>query len=171
MKRFFLAMILAVTFSSTTFGYTDFRGKGVPPNGDYPVGPHLKLTPGKLCDTPSEHRYPERIAYCERKVSTKLKKEIIAEYDAKLGFHVQEMPRRDFKIDHFYPLCAGGSNDRENLWPQHKSVYEITDPLEPEVCNRMAEGKLTQQEALELIRRAKLNLHEADEIFEHLMSL
>ena len=81
------------------------------------------------------------------------------------------MPRADFKIDHYIPLCAGGSNDESNLWPQHESVYQITDPLEPLVCEKMAAGKLTQAQAIELVRQAKNDLSKADVIINHVDSL
>lgn len=39
------------------------------------------------------------------------------------------------------------SNEENNLWPQHKKVYMITDPLEPEMCAAMSNGKLLQRDA------------------------
>lgn len=137
----------------------------------FPLGPHPELTPGKLCDTPSELRYPEKIKYCKRSVHTSVKKAIIAEYDDEYGYQVESMDRKEFKIDHYIPLCAGGSNDEENLWPQHKSVYEITDPLEPLVCGKMAEGKLKQADAVRLVIEAKNDLARAPEIIEYVESL
>ena len=95
---------------------------------DYPTGPEVSITPGKLCDKPESYRYPEQIPYCVRDVSRETKEINIAEYDQKFNYHIANLPRGDFKIDHFIPLCVGGSNDIVNLWPQHKSVYEITDP-------------------------------------------
>ena len=65
------------------------------------------------------------------------------------------MERMDFKIDHFIPLCAGGSNDSENLWPQHKSVYVETDPIEPIICEKMAQGLMKQKDAVLLIQDLK----------------
>ncbi|MGE0616686.1 MAG: HNH endonuclease signature motif containing protein [Bacteriovoracia bacterium] len=125
---------------------------------DFPTSPDLEMTPGSLCERPTEKRYPEGIPYCERNVTTERKRAIIADYDRKLGFHVQEMNRQEFKIDHFIPLCMGGSNATDNLWPQHKSVYSITDPLEPILCEKMKAGRLRQAEAVKIIRDAKMNL-------------
>lgn len=138
---------------------------------DFPTGPNEYLTPGKLCDKPSTHRYPQQIAYCDRDVSFATKEALIARYDRELGFHIESMDRRDFKIDHFIPLCAGGSNDSSNLWPQHKSIYEITDPVEPLICDKMASGRLKQVEAVRLITRAKMHLEEVRDIMFFLMKL
>ncbi len=137
----------------------------------FPVGPNQKLTPGKLCDKPTAHRYPEQIAYCERDVSYETKEILIKNYDQKLGFQIESMDRAEFKIDHFIPLCAGGSNDTVNLWPQHKSVYEITDPVEPLICEKMLNGRLKQADAINLIMKAKLNLSQVPAVMKVLNSL
>jgi len=121
------------------------------------------MTPGKLCDRPDAHRYPEQIAYCNRNVDSSLKRELFVKYD-QLGYRTRELNRMDFKIDHYIPLCMGGSNDAENLWPQHKSIYNITDPLEPVLCDKMKEGRLLQGKAVEFIVRAKNHLEEVPKI-------
>jgi len=138
---------------------------------NYPTTPNTTLTPGKLCDRPSGFRYPENIAYCERDVTYETKEFLIKNYDRKLGYHIQTMNRMDFKIDHFIPLCAGGSNDPVNLWPQHKSVYLQTDPVEPLLCQRMLEGKLSQSDAVKLIMRAKLDLNQVPVVMKILNGL
>lgn len=140
-------------------------------NDGFPTGPELAVTPGKLCDTPSKLRYPEQIPYCARDVKPLMKYEIIANYDHIFGYKIAEMPREDFKIDHLIPLCVGGSNDITNLWPQHKSVYAITDPLEPEICSKMYQGKLKQAEAVMLVIEAKTNLDRVKEIIKYVKSL
>lgn len=139
--------------------------------GSFPTGPNAQLTPGETCTTPSAHRYPEQIAYCERSVDTQLKKDIIKTYDQNLGYRIQSMERSQFKIDHYIPLCMGGANDKENLWPQHKTVYEITDPLEQEACEKMAQGKLLQAKAIELIKQAKNNLDQVGKIRAYVNAL
>ncbi|WP_413581475.1 hypothetical protein [Bdellovibrio sp. HCB288] len=138
---------------------------------NYPVGPDQNLTPGALCNRPTEHRYPEQINYCERNVDTQTKKGRFAAYDQQLGFHTRQMNRQDFKIDHYIPLCMGGSNDIKNLWPQYKEVYEITDPLEGLLCEKMAQGKLLQKDAIQIIMRAKNNLSEVPAIFARVQDL
>lgn len=138
---------------------------------DFPKGPELSETPGKLCDQPSKVRYPEKIAYCDRDVSYETKEIIIHEYDQKFNYSIAKMPRGEFKIDHLIPLCAGGSNDTTNLWPQHKSVYAITDPLEPVICSKMAQGRLKQNDAVSLVIEAKTHLERTKKIIEYVSRL
>lgn len=128
----------------------------------YPLAPDHSLTPGSLCTSNRQRRYPENIRYCERHVSSETKRLIIRKYDQVLGTQVAQMPREDFKIDHYIPLCAGGSNETTNLWPQHVTVYELTDPLEPLICEKMADGELSQAEAVRIIKRAKARPETAD---------
>lgn len=159
MKSFLFINLLLVATSVFAFG----------PN--FPIGPNPTLTPGKLCDQPTTYRYPEHIAYCERDVSSDTKEVLIEKYDQQLGYRIRSMNRMDFKIDHFIPLCAGGSNDSSNLWPQHKSVYDVTDPVEPLICEKMLEGKLKQADAVKLIVRAKTYLNQVSEVMRILKSL
>ncbi len=157
----FLVFINALLISTSLFAFGQ----------NFPTGPNLQITPGKLCDRPSGYRYAEHIAYCERDVTYETKESLIRDYDQRLGYHIQLMSRGEFKIDHLIPLCAGGSNDVVNLWPQHKSVYEITDPVEPLVCQRMLEGKLKQADAVRLILQAKTNLAQVPAVMKILNSL
>jgi hypothetical protein len=138
---------------------------------DFPSGPELSITPGKLCDTPTKMRYPEQIPYCERDVTYETKEILMKEYDQKFNYHIMTLDRVDFKIDHLIPLCAGGSNDITNLWPQHKSVYIITDPIEPAVCAKMAQGRLKQIEAVSLVLEAKTHLDRAAKILQYINRL
>lgn len=138
--------------------------------GNFPKNPDADLTPGSLCSHPDAYRYPEKIKYCNRDVSGGEKAQIFRNYD-NLGYRTRSMDRQAFKIDHYIPLCAGGSNDESNLWPQHVSVYTITDKLEELVCIKMSEGRLKQRDAIEYIRRAKNNLDEAPEIEDEVRGL
>lgn len=138
---------------------------------NFPQNPVEQVTPGTLCDHPDAYRYPEKIAYCERNVSTETKKQVMQEYDRRFGFRTTQMARRLFKIDHYIPLCMGGSNVASNLWPQHESVYVITDPLEEALCTKMAEGKLRQKQAIALIKEAKTHLDEAPAILRQVRSM
>jgi len=137
-------------------------------NKQYPIKPDLEMTPGDLCDTPDERRYPERINYCDRDVDVELKAEIFATYDKTFDFHTREMNRQDFKIDHLVPLCLGGSNKQDNLWPQHKNVYNLTDPLEPFLCNKLSMGQIKQAEAVKIIIEVKQNPNSTDSRMEQL---
>lgn len=140
-------------------------------SGSYPDGPEPTQTPGKLCETNTVKRYPEGIAYCERKVSADTKRAIIEIYDQKFGFQISKMNRGEFKIDHFIPLSIGGSNSIENLWPQYRKVYEVTDPIELELGNKISVGRIKQSEAVRLIKEAKLNLSKADEILRLIQAM
>lgn len=158
-KKILLGLTL-VLFSTPAFSGTQF-----------PLNPQPSLTPGSLCDSPDEFRYPERIRYCNRDVASELKDEIVRRYDATFGYQVGKIGRHNFKIDHYIPLCLGGSNDETNLWPQHPSVYEITDPLESKLCEKLSEGKIKQTQAIELVKKGKNNLKLVAGILTNLESL
>lgn len=137
----------------------------------FPIGPNPQVTPGVLCTQPTEKRYAEQIDYCERDVSTELKKELIRMYDEQFGYSIHSMNRADFKIDHFIPLSIGGANAKENLWPQHKSVYNITDPLELLLSQKMVAGRIKQAEAVRVMREAKLNLGRTPDLIQYVNAL
>lgn len=124
----------------------------------FPMQPDPQLTPGELCSTPDSFRYPAQIPYCERDLATSEKWMIIQTYMHKLQFVINQSNREDFKIDHFIPLCMGGANTTKNLWPQHKSIYVITDPLERILCERLASGRITQKQAIDQMKFAKFHL-------------
>lgn len=140
-------------------------------NSNFPLGPDPRLTPGTLCERPSEYRYAEKIKYCIRNVDEGTKLEVRRRYDKELGYHVQQMPRREFKTDHYIPLCMGGSNEASNLWPQHETVYVITDPMEHLSCELMKAGRLRQERAIQYIREGKANLSRVPAILRELQSL
>ena len=156
----FIIALLLLSFVST-----------VSAEGAFPRGPNLDETPGSLCSNSRQRRYPEKIAYCERSVDSYQKNAIIQKYDRLFDYSIRSMKRLDFKIDHLIPLCAGGSNNDDNLWPQHKSIYNITDPLEPLLCEKMQEGKLLQADAVKLIIEAKTHLDQVPAIMKKLKSL
>src|SRR6185437_10749088 len=65
------------------------------------------------------------------------------------------------EVDHFYPLCAGGSNDISNLWYQpainewngKEFGYHEKDKLETLVCVQIKDGKLDLHEAYDRITK------------------
>lgn len=132
---------------------------------DYPERPDLEMTPGSYCVPDEEPENPEYITHCKRDVSSETKWKIIEAYDEKFGFDIASSDRSDFKIDHLIPLCLGGSNELDNLWPQHKTIFKLTDPLEPELCGRVSFDSMTQAEAAIVIRHAKQNPHSAPQIY------
>jgi hypothetical protein len=140
-------------------------------SNDYPLTPQPSLTPGSLCQNGGSRRYPERIPYCERDVDHELKEQVVRNYDRTFGYRVGSIGRHHFKIDHYIPLCMGGSNNADNLWPQHPSVYEITDPIEPLLCERMAKGLISQAEAIKIIKIVKNDLNRAPQIIRSMIIL
>ncbi len=157
--------------SAALFGLNLFWNTTVFALDAYPTSPQPSLTPGSLCTTPNSRRYPEKIAYCDRNVESELKDQIVKKYDATFGYRINSIGRRNFKIDHYIPLCMGGSNAETNLWPQHPTVYEITDPIEPLLCNQMALGLMKQSEAIRLIKLVKNDLRQAPRILQSLQEL
>ena len=61
------------------------------------------------------------------------------------------------EVDHFYPLCAGGSNDISNLWYQpavnqwqgQDFGYHAKDKLESYICIQVKAGKLDPKVAFQ----------------------
>jgi hypothetical protein len=64
------------------------------------------------------------------------------------------------EVDHFYPLCAGGSNDIQNLWDQpadnqwngENYGYHEKDKLETYVCEQIKAGKMDPKDAYNRIK-------------------
>ena len=155
MKIILMVMLFVVSFNSMALSY--------------PKSPDLTLTPGSLCDTPDRYRHPEQIPYCERNVNSFQKEMIFINYK-KLGYSLSG-DRSSYKIDHYIPLCFGGSNKPDNLWPQHATLSVMTDSIEAMGCEVLGLGKVTQKELLELIIKAKLNSKESPAIFKYIKSL
>lgn len=108
-------------------------------------------TPGDFCTETNpdfkELRYKEKIAVCNRNVTTSKRNKVYDNY----GIVVSE--RINYTIDHFIPLFLGGSNDIKNLWPQHKDIS--SSMLEGKVYNIIANDKLNRQDSLDLILSIK----------------
>jgi hypothetical protein len=137
----------------------------------FPLGPDVRLTPGSLCEKPDYLRHPEKIPYCNRDVESSRKYQIIDTYNRELGYNITRGERQQYKIDHFIPLCIGGSNRNDNLWPQHQSVYNQTDPLEHLLCEKMSKGRIKQAKAVEYIRAAKKDLSRVRPIIDEVNRL
>jgi hypothetical protein len=97
---------------------------------------------GKLTCTYSEDH---------RNVSKATRESVYNEYNVPAG----ERNNQHGEVDHFWPLCAGGSNDLKNLWYQPKKNewnkenlgFKEKDWLEAEVCNEVKAGQLDPKEA------------------------
>lgn len=134
----------------------------------FPLVPHPVLTPGKTCKQADEYRHPEQIKYCLRDVTTWQKNAVIEKYDLRLNYTVARMNRQDFKVDHFIPLCLGGSNSPDNLWPQHRSLFLQTDSIEHKLCRLLQQGEISQSEAIELVKQSKRKIEKAAKIESYL---
>ena len=55
---------------------------------------------------------------------------------------------KNYEFDHLIPLCAGGSNDSRNIWPQPLDEAHEKDKVEDEVCQKMRAGEMKQAEAV-----------------------
>lgn len=154
---FAVAFLLASCGSAPSYDEASISATTRLPNksNQYPRWPETSVTPGTTCTRADSTRYPERIKYCDRDVEPQLKVQIFAFYDHRLGFHTQSLPRGQFKIDHLIPLCMGGGNEQANLWPQHETIYTLTDPIEPFLCGLLAQGRMKQTEAMKIIREVK----------------
>lgn len=130
----------------------------------FPLYPDPQLTPGSTCKKADELRHPEQIKYCVRDVPTWQKNNVIKLYDERLNYSIRKLDRSEFKVDHYIPLCLGGGNHKENLWPQHKSIYTLTDPIENKLCTLLQRGQISQAEAIEIITIAKNNLEKVADI-------
>lgn len=137
---------------------------------DYPPTPDGRLTPGSICADADEHRYPEEVPYCRRGVDGERKIGVFNSY-IEVGYKIDMRRRSDYKIDHLIPLCAGGSNEVDNLWPEFISLYTLLDPIEPAICGKMALGRLRQKHAIEIVLRAKHNPDEAGKWIDYVNAL
>jgi hypothetical protein len=157
--------VMLLIFASTSIYASNYSVR------EFPTAPDRRLTPGSICDRPDSYRYPERIAYCERdSMDTRVKDEVFKEYRI-YGYRLTPERRSDYKIDHLIPLCAGGSNREDNLWPQHKTLYIKTDPIEPLGCDKLKQGKISQSVLINLIISAKMNLSLVQPTMDYLRRL
>ena len=120
-------------------------------------------TPGVLCSTNDPNfqsfDYPEHIARCARNVGTNEKKQIAAEYG--------NIPKTDwpnYEFDHLIPLCAGGSDNVKNLWPQPLAEAHQKDVLENSICLGMKAGTMTQAQAVQKVHDWFASLAEAPNV-------
>ncbi|HEX4924281.1 MAG TPA: hypothetical protein VFV50_09345 [Bdellovibrionales bacterium] len=120
----------------------------------FPLVPNAKLTPGSLC-TPNSpdfegYRYSQKIPYCRRSVTYE-QKQIV--YDA---YRIPHGCRRNYTVDHLIPLSIGGSNQFENLWPEHHRVKQTRISFEDEIHMQVRDGQMSQQSAVQLVYKVKL---------------
>jgi hypothetical protein len=121
----------------------------------FPYVPDQKFTTGDFCSTEDPDylglAYPEQIAKCGRDVTYETKQRIYQLYK------VRKECQKDYTIDHFIPLSIGGNNDLDNLWPESKAIKALRQDLELDLFQKVRDGRLTQAQAVSIIRREKLN--------------
>ena len=136
MKRFVFCLVLSLGFLIQHTGVADI------------VLDH-EATPGDLCKEGdldfSNFDYPSHVARCTRHV-TKGMKQQVADY-----YEVVEEDWSNYEFDHLYPLCAGGSNHIENLWPEPKELALEKDKIENKICRALKAGTMDQEEAIQEI--------------------
>ena len=119
--------------------------------------PDPVLTPGKTCSESDldfdgyrySHGTEKGVAYCRRHVTHKMKMTVAESYGiAKTDFV-------NYEFDHYIPLAAGGANDISNIWPQPLSDATSKDVIETRIYNGLKSGRLTQDEAIAMIRAWK----------------
>lgn len=114
------------------------------------VAPNLSITPGILCTTSDPDYkgldYPEQIARCNRNIPTAEKLKVAALYG-----NIPQADWPQYEFDHLLPLCAGGSDDMRNLWPQPIAQAHEKDKLEVEICTAMKAGTMTQAVAVQKV--------------------
>ena len=112
--------------------------------------PNIKFTPGLLCSTKdpdfSNFDYPERVARCNRNIGDAEKAKVAANYG-----NIPRSKWLNYEFDHLLPVCAGGSNNAENLWPQPLAEAHKKDILEVDICLAMKAGTLKQADAIKKI--------------------
>ena len=112
--------------------------------------PDWNKTPGFLCSEQdpnfAKFDYPEHIARCTRNVDTQEKLQIAQEYG-----NIPQAEWKNYEFDHLIPLCAGGSDDIRNLWPQPIDEAHLKDKLEDTICGGLRAGTMTQAEAVQKV--------------------
>jgi hypothetical protein len=121
--------------------------------------PNPKLTQGKA-DTLNiqdllKSYNGQTYSQFHRSVNTAEHKQVYDEYQV----NPQARNIQFGEVDHFYPLCAGGSNDISNLWYQPLTLnwngqnfgFKTKDKLETYICQQIKAQKITPQDAYNCI--------------------
>ncbi len=135
MGKYFVSALFVIGFSFSAIAATT---------------PDWNMTPGVLCSPQDPNfkdmEYPEQIARCNRNVTIDEKLRVAAAYG-----NIPQSDWHNYEFDHLIPLCAGGSNDDGNLWPQPIDEAHNKDGLEDEICAGLRNGSLTQVQAVQKV--------------------
>ena len=114
------------------------------------IKPNPNNTPGFLCSETDPnfegYFYKSHVARCKRNVSDLEKTQIANEYGA-----IPPANWPQYEFDHLFPLCAGGSDDIRNLWPQPIDEAHLKDVIENKVCLELQAGTTDQAGAIKEI--------------------
>lgn len=126
-----------------------------PITGRVPMKPDPGYTTGDYCDKQdvdfNEVRYQEKVAICRRAV-TWFAKDLVYDH-----YGISKRCRSYYTVDHYIPLSMGGSNELNNLWPEHKDIKATRQNLEQELYTRLAKGEIGVEYAVRTVVHAKQN--------------
>ena len=106
------------------------------PNPNYTTGDIMEGNATRVCVS----GYTSTV----RNVPNSLRNQIYAEYNYDRASNIS------IELDHFIPLCLGGSNDAKNLWVQYenpKPGFKEKDRVEDYLCHQVCNGNMTLSEA------------------------
>lgn len=150
-SSFILIGLLCAVLSTIYYYQTNYPVVGASQVSPYPnpkltTGVAATLDPKIICGRKNGKTYSQYT----RNVSDSVRQQVYKNYPNCKG---------DREVDHFYPLCAGASNDIENLWCEPGRViidgrdwgYHTKDKLEAYVCRQICAGKLDPKVAFRKI--------------------
>jgi len=104
--------------------------------------PDNTVTPGIVATTNKAAIVGTSWGKDERHVTHVMKVDVCYAYGVTSG-----CPGKSFEIDHRVPRCAGGADDKRNLWPQPISEAHLKDWLEDRICADIKAAKLEPEAA------------------------
>lgn len=147
-------MIKLLVGAALLLNFCAFADEG-PAAGRVPMKPNPEYTTGDYCDKKDtdfqEVRYGEKVPICRRAVTWYAKDQIYKEYG------ISERCRQYYTVDHYIPLSMGGSNELNNLWPEHKDIKATRQNLEQELYIKLSRGEIGVEYAVHTIVHAKQN--------------
>ena len=122
-------------------------GTATPLRRDPRLYPDPRLTPGDVLRVTAEQVSVPGYASKVRNVSVAEKRAVFTEYG--LGY---PQAKGAYECDHFIPLCLGGSNSVENLWPEPAPQFHWKDGLEVYLWREVRAGTITLAHAQDEMR-------------------